>query len=68
MRNERKVDIKKTNEYYENYHSCNCGDCKSILKLNKLVICDSLRSLGIPYLKLYELMSIYHEKDKKIVF
>lgn len=66
-----KIDNIKTYEYYDDYSPCNCGDCRYFIKhieTEQPEICIYLKSLGINPLKPYELMSIYHEKNKRIEY
>lgn len=66
-----KVDIRITNEFYKTYSPCNCGNCRYFIKNIETMqpdICDYLKLFGVNPLKPYELMSIYHEKEKKIEY
>lgn len=65
------INKELTNKYYENYIPCDCGDCRYFIKhieTDQIEICNYLKSLGINPSKPFELMSIYHKKDKRIEY
>lgn len=66
-----KINSTKMFEYYNDYIPCNCGDCRYFTKhieTEQPELCEYLRTLGIDPLKPFELMSIYHEKEKRIEY
>ncbi len=65
------INKELTIKFYEKYNPCNCGGCSYFIKhieSEHPEICDYLKSMNVDPLKPLELISIYHEKEKKIEY